>query len=82
MVWWTYYNEKNIYEFEFKMFKKDKVFVMTKYLDYVRANALTYQHQLQELYLYNNRRNNWYKNDFKHPSTFAMEPGLKKKSEI
>lgn len=69
-------------EFELKFRKRDKDFVMNKYLDYVTENAMEFRRQLRELSLYSNNDCYWENHSFKHPSNFdtlAMEPELKAK---
>lgn len=89
-VWWSHRTEKSGKDsdefekssFELKMRKKDKEFVMTRYLDFVTKNAAEFRRQLRELHLYSNMDCFWEPHNFKHPSNFdtlAMEPELKAK---
>lgn len=88
-VTWTFTTEKmkgsnggerEENKYTLKMLKTDKVFVMSRYMDYVSRSAKEYKLQLTDLYLYSCSHERWKSHTFQHPSTFdtlAMDPESK-----
>lgn len=74
-------SRKKRMEFILKMYKKDKEFVMTEYLDHVVQKVKEHKRAIKELSLYPNSKSSWKRRyPFKHPSTFetlAMDPEVK-----